>query len=200
MNKIAFNRGFAAGLLKAAGGDNQPGPMPQQPAPPDTHRVRNVALGAALLAGGILGAKGLKNQNQLATKMVEKNRSAMGKDILGKMRSGQAGAHAAGADWLKQQGTKPGLGEKAKALAGHYGAKIKAMAAPSRDLQNQRFMAEHGIKDVSPEGRAKRIKSIRNRVIGAVAAPAVLAGGAIAGASGASRAREQQSNDQPGLG
>lgn len=52
--------GFRSGLVKAASSmDNQPGPDPGNPAPPDSHRKRNVALGAALLVGGAMGTKKL---------------------------------------------------------------------------------------------------------------------------------------------
>ncbi len=204
MNAAAFTElGFAAGMVKAAAGDNQPGPMPQQPAPPDSHRKRNVALGAALIGGGILSAKGVSNfargQSQLATQVVKQNRSAVGKEILGRMRKGDHAAHEA--TRFLHQSKQPITGrEKVKALAGHYAGKAKKLVEPSRELKNQRWMAEHGVKDVSPEGKAKARRKTRNKILAAAAAPVAVAGGAIAGGSAASRAREAQSDDQPGLG
>lgn len=138
MDKTAFTKlGFAAGLLKAAAGDNQPGPMPQQPAPPDSHRKRNVALGAAVLAGGMLGMRHLNRVGgNLAQQAMKSQRATQGQAILGGLRSGDAGvrakAHAAAQKWQQagKQTQAPTFGQKAQALGD--AAKGKVQAAKSR--------------------------------------------------------------------
>lgn len=204
---VFIKLGFAAGLLKAAAaGDNQPGPMPGRPAAPDSHRKRNVALGAAVLAGGALGTRFARGANQMAMQVAKQQRQQAGSAILGRMRQG----HAAGAEagrWMQQNKTPIGVRERAGALAGHIKQRGQKAMAPSRELYNQRFMARHNIQ---PAGQKPGVmettkfrdkkKSILHRAKWVAAGTGGAAIGAAAGASAASKAREPQSNDQPGLG
>lgn len=216
MTSAAFTYGFLAGLVKAASGDNQPGPMPQRPSPPDGQRKRNVALGAAVLTAGVLGARHAKVQWQRAGELATKARAQTGKVILDRMRKGDHVGAEVGR-WREGLKTAPGVKEKARAWGQDATSKIRSsMSQRARDLGHQRFMAENKIRDLSDEAKATRreaakvrlskIKAngtaakIRRRVIGIGAGTAGVVGGAVAGASGASKAKEEQSDDQPGLG
>lgn len=197
--------GYAWGMAKAAAGDNQPGPHPGQPQPPDTHRVRNVALGAAVLAGGLLSAKPvtqfLKGQNNIATTMAKKNlaqgmsyRSAAPAkagfvdklvDRIGgrKPSTTGKGVFAAGGDALR-----PSIKDKAGALFEHHAPGIKAKyEGYKRDLMNQRFM--QALKTQAPPASGPSLKS---RLKWGLLPAAAIGGGAVAGASAASRAHQPQ--------
>lgn len=198
----AFTAGFHAALVKAAAaGDNQPGPQPGQPAPPDSHRKRNVALGAGLIAGGLLAARPfLRNQGQMATQLARQARASQGRNLLARQRRGDHVGAEIGR-FMSRKGKGPTVGERARALAGHYKEKAKGIAGNyKRDLGNQRFMREHGIRrGDAKRGPAKKGSKWGNRALMAAATPVAIGGAAVAGAAGASKARESQSDDQPGL-
>jgi len=96
--------GFRSGLVKAASSmDNQPGPQPGNPAPPDSHRKRNVALGAALLVGGAMGTKKLYSAGGT---MAAANRKAVARTAANKIQE-------AGANEAKLKSMSKHIGQKA---------------------------------------------------------------------------------------
>jgi hypothetical protein len=203
----------------AVAGDNQPGPMPGKPAPPDSHRARGVAVGAGLLAAGLLGRKhiagAVKSQSQLATSLAtnaaKQRRAAQGQGILKAMKSGDPAATRVAAKWqqMNKQPIAPSTGDKARALAGHYkqrvqarvtDAKMKAIGSgSSRDAGHERFWQRVGGKPDGGAAPAAKKPGVGKRLARGAVVGGVLAGAAVAGASGASKAREPQSDDQPGL-
>lgn len=232
MNKTAFiELGFRAGLMKAAAsGDNQPGPQPTQPAPPDSHRKRNVALGAAVLAGGMLGVRHLNRVGgNLATQAMKGQRAAQGQQILSGLRSADAGvrAKAQGVAQKWQQAGKqpfsPTMRQKAQALGAAAKGKLEGAIARMRPAAAGANQGPSGLRPYNVNTnnrtefwanrdrgarrerliahmRSKRRGEIKSKAKWMAAGGLGLAGGAIAGASGASRANEAQDNSQPGLG
>lgn len=140
---VTFAAGFAAGLVKAAAGDNQPGPATPKPAPPDSRLKRGVAVGAGLLVGGILAAKPAlnfaKSQHGLATTLAKNTitgqRASQGRQILSGLKSSNPAlreqAQRIAPKWqqLAKQPVTPSAGQKVKALAGHYADKVKGLPA-----------------------------------------------------------------------
>lgn len=235
MNLDAFIKlGFAAGLVKAAAGDNQPGPMPQQPAAPDSHRKRNVALGAALLAGGLMGTRHLnRTGTTLATQAMKTQRAGQGRVIVSALKSSnpsvRESAKGVASAWLARNKLPitPTLGQKAQALKGHYkgkangvvariksrmasGAQAQAPAPSGKrpydvDTNNKTEFWANRDRGARRERlvshmRGKKRGSLKRKAQFAALGTAATVGGAVAGASGASKANEAQSDDQPGLG
>ena len=148
---MSFAAGFACGLEKAASMDNQPGPHPGNPEKPDSHRVRNVALGAALLVGGSMAAKGLHGQfkatGAAASAAIKSQRAVMAKSI----------------------------GQQAIAAKGNAGqmAKVKAVAAKFQQLNKQPIAPTMGQRfDALKKMHAPKIENLKNRLVGSAAAAA----------------------------
>lgn len=243
MKFAAASAGFQSGLLKAAatrGYDNQPGPHPGAPAPPDSHRKRNVALAAAVLGGGMLGTKKLYS---MGGQMAQANRSAMAQGIGAAARRSvgnpqQMAAVRQTASKFQQLRKSPiTVGERGRALSSAAGqqfdqAKTRIGAARDRvvgqykanradalrkdmanmrdaGLQRELARAESNLPpaaagaaaSAAPAAPGKLRNGVRragryarNAALGAT----ILAGGAVAGGSAASRANEQEDARSPG--
>lgn len=216
--------GFRSGFEKAAAYDNQPGPMPGSPAPPDSHRKRNVALGAGLLIGGALGTKKLYS---MGGSLAAANRQAMAKSIGDQARKAIGNPSAQSdvrrvAGKFKELNKQPiSLGERGRALRTEAGRRIegakKGFAArydqykldkAKRNVDIARHeavnaemrRADKNLEGYTPKEPKEKMtwaqvrRRARNTAIGA----GVMGGASVAGASAASRARQSEDSSTPG--
>lgn len=119
--------------------DNQPGPHPGEPAPPDSHRTRAVAAGALTLAAGALGAKKLYNMGGTLAKQtarVTQNPAARAQmaqhltSLRSQVRAGGANAAAAGADLASaRKQLAPSLRDRGQALMDAAKSKVNEFRA-----------------------------------------------------------------------
>jgi hypothetical protein len=140
---MSFAAGFSCGLEKAARMDNQPGPHPGNPEKPDSHKARNVALGAALLVGGSMAAKGLHSQYKAT------------------------GAAATSAIKSQRAGMAKSIGQQAIAAKGDPGqmAKVKAVGAKFQQLNKQPIAPTMGQRfDALKQMHAPKVENLKNRL------------------------------------
>jgi hypothetical protein len=208
----AFRSGFIRGMQKSAGmGDNQPGPQPGNPAPPHSMGVGKKILlaGGALAAAALLKkpVQGLASKEMGVAKQVAHDtaRKAMG-SASGPVKAPSA-LQTAGAyvDHRAGQARSAIGGAVGKVKQRYYQGKMQQLA---KDIQADR----HNLSGIggattttaSPAAAAAAKPSVLRKGLRRAAfaglGTAALAGGAIAGASAASRATQPQSDDQPSLG
>ncbi len=213
----AFQVGFGVGLRKSAGmGDNQPGPQPGNPAPPHSSGVGKKLLvaGGALAAAALLKrpVQNLASREMGVARQVAQDsaRKAMG-GASGPVKAPSALQTASSyVGHRAQQARDAATGAVGKVRQRYYQSKMPQLA---RDIEADRHgltgigggsgaAPAHAAGAATPKSPTQPGMLRRNlrRAAWIGGGTAALGAGAIAGASGASRANQPQADDQPGLG